>query len=108
MFGSYRYWCARIAVAMLALTTLAFGAAPRAQVRLPAGSDPKPANGIDFVQTTLDKYPIVAIGDLPGCEELHDFILALVRNPAFGSKVNNVIVDFGNPLFQPVIDRYVL
>jgi hypothetical protein len=70
MFDSYRYRCAHLAVAMPTLTTLALGAAPRAQVRLPAGSDPKPANGIEFVLTTLDKYPIVVIGDLAGCAGL--------------------------------------
>jgi hypothetical protein len=70
MFDSYRYRCARLAVAMPALTTLALGPAPRAQVRLPAGSDPKPANGFESVLTTPEKYPIVAIGNLSACEEL--------------------------------------
>jgi uncharacterized protein (TIGR03435 family) len=78
------------------------------QPALPAGADPQPVDGIDFVLRAFEKYPIVAIGDLPGCEEFHDFVRALVRTRAFPSKVNDIVVDFGNPLYQPLVDRYVL
>jgi uncharacterized protein (TIGR03435 family) len=89
---------------------LLLAVAPRAwsQSTLPAGADPQPVNGIEFVVDALDKYPIVAIGDLPGCEELHEFIRTLVRTPAFQAKASDIVVEFGNPLFQPLIDRYVL
>src|SRR5438132_3066032 len=74
----------------------------------PSGPDPHPLPGVEFILKSFDQYPAVGIGDLPGCEEAHDFIRSLIRNPAFPSKVDDIVVDFGNPLMQPVVDRYLL
>ena len=76
--------------------------------RLCAQSDPRPSPAIDFILRALDQHQVVGIGDLPGCEEAHDVIRSLVRNPLFRSKVDDIVVDFGNPLMQPVLDRYLL
>jgi hypothetical protein len=93
---------------MAVLLFITFGGNAWAQDRPPAGADLQPTNGVTFVLDTFDRYPIVAITDMPGCEELHQFLRTLVQAPAFRSKVHTVVVDFGNPLLQPVIDRYVL
>ncbi len=74
----------------------------------PPGTDPLPLPGVEFILKSFDQYPAVGIGDLPGCEEVHDFIRSLIRNPIFPSKVEEIVVDFGNPLLQPVLDRYLL
>jgi len=74
----------------------------------PAQADPRPLPGVEFILRTFDRYQAVGIGDLPGCEEAHNFIRSLIRNPAFPSKVDDIVVDFGNPLMQPVVDRYLL
>jgi hypothetical protein len=70
--------------------------------------DPRPLPGVEFVLRSFDRYQVVGIGDLPGCEEAHDFILSLIRNPAFPAKVDDIVVDFGNPLLQSELDRYLL
>lgn len=101
MHRSRRYPSARMAA-------LLFGATVWAQSNLPPGHDVAPADGVEFVLKMFDRYPIVAITDLPGCAELHQFLRALVRAPEFRSKVSTIVVDFGNPLLQPVIDRYVV
>lgn len=74
----------------------------------PASSDPRPLPGVEFILKSFDQYQAVGIGDLPGCEEAHDVIRSLILNPSFSSKVNDIVVDFGNPLMQPVVDRYLL
>jgi hypothetical protein len=66
------------------------------------------SSGVEFVIETFDRYPVVAIADLPGCDELHSFVRTLVRSPELTSKVHNVIVDFGNPVYQQLVDRYLL
>jgi hypothetical protein len=73
-----------------------------------ARPDPRPLPGVEFILKSFDHYQAVGIGDLPGCEEAHEFIRSLIRNPAFPSKVDDIVVDFGNPLMQPVVDRYLL
>jgi hypothetical protein len=74
----------------------------------PSGPDPHPFPGVEFVLKSFDQYRVVGIGELPGCEEAHEVIRSLIRNPAFPSKVEDIVVDFGNPLMQPVVDRYLL
>lgn len=76
--------------------------------QLPAQNDPQRSPAVDFILQALDQHQAVGIGDLPGCEEAHDLILSLLRNPTFPSKVDDIIVDFGNPLMQMVLDRYLL
>jgi hypothetical protein len=40
-------------------------------------------------------------------KDLDDFILDLIRNPALPSKINDVAVECGNSLYQPILDRYI-
>jgi len=72
------------------------------------GPNPKFTGGVEFVVKAFDQFPIVAIADLPACDEFHRFLRTLIESPAFGPKVHNIIVDFGNPLLQPVLDRYLI
>ena len=98
---SLRNWCAPVAALLLTATV-------SAQTHLPPGHDLEVSDGVQFVLNIFDRHSIVAISDLPGCEELHQFLQTLVQSPGFRSKVNVVVVDFGNPIFQSVVDRYVV
>jgi len=42
------------------------------------------------------------------CLEFHQALHQLLRDPRLPGKVNDIIVEFGNPLFQAPIDRYVV
>ena len=33
--------------------------------------------------------------------------LSLIRNPAFSEKVNDIVFESGNSLYQPILDRYI-
>jgi len=109
---------------LLSLATL-FGAAGSAQAQEPGkspppfkgtmeiqapnpkGSNPKPEDAERAVLTAFDKYEVVGIGAAHGNKDLDDFILHLIRNPAFPSKVNVIAVECGNSLYQPILDRYI-
>jgi hypothetical protein len=39
--------------------------------------------------------------------DLDDFILTLIRDPGFSEKVNDIAVECGNSLYQPILDRYI-
>jgi hypothetical protein len=73
----------------------------------PAGADPKPELAIPAILAAFDKYEVVAMPEDHGLKDLDDLIFALVRNPAFPTKVNDVVVECGNSLYQPVLDRYI-
>ena len=55
----------------------------------------------------FDKYEVVGLPAAHGMKDLDDFILSLIRNPSFSEKVNDIEVECGNSLYQPVLDRYI-
>jgi hypothetical protein len=66
---------------------------------------PEPA--IPAVLSAFDSYEVVAINAGHGMKDIDDFILALIRDPRFPDKVNDIAVECGNSLYQPVLDRYI-
>jgi hypothetical protein len=68
------------------------------------GADECASNPTDARAALLaafDQYEVVA-ADSPA-----EFYLDLVRHPDFTKKVNDVVVECGNSLYQPLLDRYI-
>jgi uncharacterized iron-regulated protein len=74
---------------------------------LNAGREPKPDDATEAILTTFNKYEVVAMGAAHGNKDLDDFILHLVRSSNFPTKVNDIVVECGNSLYQPILDRYI-
>lgn len=70
-------------------------------------SDPIPQPAIPAVVAAFDKYEVVALPEAHGKKDLDDFILSLIRTPSFSEKVNDIEVECGNSLYQPILDRYI-
>jgi hypothetical protein len=69
--------------------------------------EPKPTEAIEGILKIFDRFPLVALGELHGSRTQHDFIVSLIQHPDFPDKVNDIVVEFGNALYQPVMDRYI-
>ena len=78
---------------------------PRAATSTASDVVPEPA--IPAVLAAFDRHEVVAINAGHGKKDLDDFILALVRDPRFPDKVNDIAVECGNSLYQPVLDQYI-
>jgi Haem-binding uptake, Tiki superfamily, ChaN len=52
-------------------------------------------------------YPLVAIGDNHGNNQVHEFRLALIRDPRLAGVLRDIVVEFGNARYQDVMDRFV-
>jgi hypothetical protein len=67
--------------------------------------------GLDAIADTLldvfDKVDVVALGEAHRRKQDSDLRIALVRHPDFPKKVRNIIVEFANSRYQPVLDRYI-
>src|SRR5207247_1997711 len=50
---------------------------------------------------------IVALGEIHGGEKEHSLFRALLSDARFPAKVNDIVVEFGNAFYQPLVDRYV-
>jgi hypothetical protein len=78
-----------------------------AQLSKSTGSNPKPEDATTAILAAFGQYQVIAMGAAHGNKDLDDFILHLIRNPAFPSKLNDVVVECGNSLYQPILDRYM-
>jgi hypothetical protein len=59
------------------------------------------------VLAVFDKADVVALGEAHRRKQDSDLRIALVRHPDFPKKVRNIVVEFGNSLYQPTLDRYI-
>lgn len=73
----------------------------------PQGTDPRPQDATTAILAAFDRYEVVAMGAAHGNKDLDDFIFHLVRDPAFPTRVDDIAVECGNSLYQPILDRYV-
>jgi hypothetical protein len=87
--------------------TLSTSHAQTQQSARPAGTDPRPEPAIPAILSAFDKYEVVGMPAAHGMKDLDDLIFALVRNPEFPEKVNDIAVECGNSLYQPILDRYI-
>jgi len=71
-------------------------------------NNPKPKPAQKAILGLFEKYEVVGMNVDHGAKDLNDFILALIRNPEFPNKVNDIAVEGGNSHYQPILDRYIL
>ncbi len=67
----------------------------------------QPGPAIPAILSAFDNYEVVAMPAAHGLKDLDDLILALIRNPQFPNKVNDIVMECGNSLYQPILDRYI-
>jgi hypothetical protein len=72
-----------------------------------SSDEPKPTNAVEELVKVFDRFPLVALGEVHQSQTEHEFIAALIKHPAFANKVNDIVVEFGNAKYQPIMDRYI-
>jgi len=81
-------------------------ATPSAAGRLPG--DSIAVDAVPAILAAYDRFDVVGMGILSYAnQDLDQFILDLVRHPGFPARVNDIVVECGNSLYQPVLDRYI-
>lgn len=71
------------------------------------GVDPLPEPAIRAIYAAYTHYDVVAMDAAHGNQNLDNFILELLGDPQFPGKINDIVVECGNSLYQPVLDRYI-
>ena len=102
-----------VAAVLTLMVVCQAGAAPAVLqspvLQSPALQSPVP-RPVDAVTTILDAFrthPVVALDEAHTDERSHAFRLMLIQDPRFPLVANDVVVEFGNSLYQNVIDRFV-
>jgi len=62
----------------------------------------------DSVAAQFDRHQFVFMGSTHGWKKQHDFQLCLLSRPDFQRRVTDVLVEWGNPVYQDLVDRYLL
>jgi hypothetical protein len=108
MNARFLFSCSRFAGRLLLLLAAFFIDSPhlcrqtKARDKIPA---PQPA--IQAIVAAFDRYDVVGMSEAHRNKDEDDFVLTLIRTPAFMSKVNDIAVECGNSLYQPILDRYI-
>jgi hypothetical protein len=97
----------RGAVLLFAMAVIPVVSRAQMQQTKPMGSEPSPEPAVPAILTLFDKYEVVAMPAAHGMKDIDDFIFLLIRNPTFSQKVNDIVVECGNSLYQPILDRYI-
>ena len=71
------------------------------------GQTPTPHSLSTIVVETLESRWVVALGENHGHVEFHTLLRDLLSDAAVQSVVDDLVVEFGNALYQDVIDQYV-
>ncbi|MFI7232188.1 hypothetical protein ACIBO5_54130 [Nonomuraea angiospora] len=75
-----------------------------------AGESSVPARATDFARAVLagfDRHRLVALGEAHGQQEHGDALQLLLADPRLPEVLDDVVVEFGNARYQPVVDRFV-
>ena len=62
----------------------------------------------DGVAAAFDTHQFVFMGSTHGWRKQHDFQLCLLSRPAFQRRATDVMVEWANPVYQNLVDRYLL
>jgi hypothetical protein len=92
---------------MLLLTAMPMLGQYEALQQKPAGREPALHPAFPAILAAFDTYEVVGMSAAHGLQDTDDFILALIRTPAFLDKVDDIVVECGNSLYQPILDRYI-
>ena len=72
-----------------------------------AQHDPKPENATAAVLQAFDTHNIVIFGEIHGNKQEYEWLRSLVATPEFADRVDDIVMEVGNSLYQKSVDRYV-
>jgi hypothetical protein len=62
----------------------------------------------DGVAAAFDTHQFVFMGSTHGWRKQHDFQICLLSRPEFQRRATDVMVEWANPVYQNLVDRYLL
>ena len=72
-----------------------------------AQGNPSPENATAAVLQAFEMHDIVMLGEIHGNKQEYEWLDSLVANPKFADRVDDIVMEFGNSLYQKSVDRYI-
>lgn len=73
-----------------------------------AGADLETRDALDAVVEAARTHSLVALGEYHLMQEWHDLMASLLQRREFIDQVDDIVVEFGNALYQDIADRFIL
>src|ERR1051326_3381597 len=73
----------------------------------PAQVNPSPKNPTTAVLQAFETHDIVMLGEIHWNKQEYAWLRSLIANPEFADRVDDVVMEFGNSLYQKSVDRYI-
>lgn len=70
-------------------------------------AEPRPQSATTAVVRAFDNHNIVMFGEEHGCKQEYAWLRDMVATPEFADQVDDIVVEFGNSLYQAIVDRYI-
>ncbi len=91
-----------LAVALSACATAASNLTPGE-----GGAQPRVRDATDIIAEALRSHRLVLISEHHWSVPVHEQLRRIIADPKVTALVDDIVVEFGNPLYQGVIDRYI-
>ena len=72
-----------------------------------AQEGPIPRNASAAVLQAFETHDIVMLGEIHNNKQEYEWLQSLVANPEFADRVDDVVMELGNSLYQKSVDRYI-
>jgi hypothetical protein len=70
-------------------------------------AEPKPQDATAAIIEAFKTHNIVMFGETHANKQEYEWLCNLVSTPAFDDRVDDIVVEFGNSLYQKSVDRYI-
>jgi hypothetical protein len=72
-----------------------------------ANEQPKPQGATTAMIQAFNTHNVVMLGEWHGDKQEHEWLRTLVSTSEFADRVDDIVMEFGNSLYQKSVDRYV-
>jgi hypothetical protein len=72
-----------------------------------AQDNPKVENATAALVRAFERHDIVMLGEIHGNKQEYQWLRSLVSTSEFADRVDDIVMEFGNSLYQQSVDRYV-
>jgi len=72
-----------------------------------AQGNPSPENATAAVLNAFDTHDVVMLGEIHNNKQEYEWLQSLVANSEFSDRVDDVVMELGNSLYQKSVDRYI-
>lgn len=69
--------------------------------------EPRLEPATEAILRAFQSHDVVMLGELHGNQQQYEWLRTLVATPEFADRVDDIVMEFGNSLYQESVDRYV-